>query len=169
MTVADNIIALNQGETGAGVSLGIAGLQIERGQLSTVGLYWNESLLAWQINNADGISSNIAYFPSGTTSYITKVEEDLDPHLGANLVSNGFSITSLPSTNLILAPSNSVQIDTPVVFSSNISPPSVTTDYATLYGGPVNDGETGLYVTNEKSNNQELVTKRKAIIYSLIF
>lgn len=170
ITVTDNIITLNQGETGQGVSLNIAGLQVDRGQLSSVGLYWNESLNNWQISNNTGLFSNIATFPTGSLSFITRVVEDPDPHLGGNLNSNNFSITSLPDTNLILAPTSNLQIDSPIIMSANVTPPtSGLPNYNTLYGGQVRDGESGLYVSNEKASNQELITKRKAIVYSLIF
>jgi hypothetical protein len=169
-TIADNIITLNNGETGQGVSLNVAGLQVDRGQLSAVGLYWNELLQNWQISNSTGLFSNIATFPSGSLSFITKVEEDIDPHLGGNLNTNGFSITSLPSANLILSPPTNVQIDAPIIMSTTVTPPtSGLPNYNALYSGQVKDGETGLYVTNEKASNQELITKRKAIVYSLIF
>lgn len=169
-TIADNIITLNNGETGQGVSLNVAGLQVDRGQLAAVGLYWNETLQNWQISNSTGLFSNIATFPSGSLSFITKVEEDLDPHLGGNLNTNGFSITSLHTDNLILSPPTNVQIDSPIIMSANVTPPtSGLPNYNTLYGGQVKDGESGLYVSNEKASNQELITKRKAIVYSLIF
>lgn len=45
--VADNIILLNKNETGAGVSLGAAGIEIDRGSLDNAGWYYNETNDWW--------------------------------------------------------------------------------------------------------------------------
>jgi hypothetical protein len=60
LNVSDNIIQLNFGETGAGVSLRYSGIQIERGSLDPASLFWDE--------NDD--SFNLALgSPTGTFSY----------------------------------------------------------------------------------------------------
>lgn len=51
LQIADNTILLNRNETGAGVTLGTAGVEIERGTATNVSWQWNESLLAWQPRN----------------------------------------------------------------------------------------------------------------------
>jgi hypothetical protein len=43
LAVADNIIIVNSGEGGAGVTLGSAGLLVDRGSLANVGFYFDES------------------------------------------------------------------------------------------------------------------------------
>lgn len=55
LVITDNTITLNYGETGAGVSLGTAGFEIDRGSLSGVSLRWNEGSDTWQVteNGAD--------------------------------------------------------------------------------------------------------------------
>jgi len=42
--IKDNIIILNSGETGAGVTLGISGVEIDRGSLSNAQILWDENL-----------------------------------------------------------------------------------------------------------------------------
>lgn len=44
LTVKDNIIYINEGETGSGVTLGTAGLTIERGTLADASLIFDESI-----------------------------------------------------------------------------------------------------------------------------
>jgi hypothetical protein len=44
LDVEDNIIVLNKGETGAGVTLTYSGIQIDRGTLDPVSLIWNEDI-----------------------------------------------------------------------------------------------------------------------------
>src|SRR6056300_845 len=43
LNVNDNVIILNYGETGAGVSLRYAGIQIDRGTLNPVSILWDEN------------------------------------------------------------------------------------------------------------------------------
>lgn len=61
--IEDNVILLNAGESGAGVTLGEAGIEIERGSLDNVKIRWNELDLTWQFTN-DG--TNYYDFGSGT-------------------------------------------------------------------------------------------------------
>ena len=51
LNVIDNIITLNSGETGAGVSEGTAGLKIDRGSAADVYFLWDESVTGWTIAN----------------------------------------------------------------------------------------------------------------------
>lgn len=47
LNVNDNLIVLNSGETGAGISLVYSGIQIDRGTLSPVGIIYDEAADAW--------------------------------------------------------------------------------------------------------------------------
>jgi len=47
MTVKDNIITVNKGESGTGVSLDVAGLDVDRGDLARQRLLWKESVGKW--------------------------------------------------------------------------------------------------------------------------
>lgn len=64
ITIVDNVIVLNSGETGPGVSAGSAGIEIDRGdgvssgELSA-GFRFDETTDTWQVNNGDGIWSTI--------------------------------------------------------------------------------------------------------------
>ena len=57
---------------------------------------------------------------------------------------------------------------------SGIEIKQIDNDLAEVSGATVvsarapGNGHAGLYVTNTKSNNEELITKRKAVIYSLV-
>jgi hypothetical protein len=44
LDIEDNIIVLNKGETGAGVTLDYSGIQIDRGTLGAASLVWNENI-----------------------------------------------------------------------------------------------------------------------------
>ena len=51
LNVKDNIITVNFGETGPGVTVGTAGLNVDRGSLANVAILWNETLGAWTLTN----------------------------------------------------------------------------------------------------------------------
>ena len=50
-TIKDNVIILNQGESGAGVTLGTSGIEIERGSSANKTLVWDESTDKWTIGS----------------------------------------------------------------------------------------------------------------------
>lgn len=54
LSVSDNIIRLNKDETGAGVALGTAGLEIERGTLTDARLVFDESDDSWKVSYDGG-------------------------------------------------------------------------------------------------------------------
>ncbi len=51
LNVTDNIIRVNAGETGAGVTLNTAGFEVDRGSLANVSIVWNETSTEWQLTN----------------------------------------------------------------------------------------------------------------------
>jgi len=155
----DNIITLNAGLDANAAPTTNAGISVNRGSSPSATLLWNETTDTWQID--DGVTvKNIA--TSTGTGFLTNVVEDLSPQLGGALDVNGFDITSLAGINL--APTTAVNIvNTPLT----ITTPSDTTSI--VAGSPLG-GATGLYVTTlTNSTPSELITKRKAIVYSIIF
>jgi hypothetical protein len=69
LDIEDNIIVLNKGETGAGVTLDYSGIQIDRGTLGAASFIWNENIAipsgssstnagGWQlVSGTDGVYS----------------------------------------------------------------------------------------------------------------
>jgi hypothetical protein len=53
LQIEDRIITVNFGETGAGVSAGTAGLEVDRGSLSNVSFLWNENSENWELRQTD--------------------------------------------------------------------------------------------------------------------
>lgn len=62
LNITDNIITLNTGETGPGVTLITSGINVDRGSLANVAILWNESTGRWTLTN-DGV--NYATIQSG--------------------------------------------------------------------------------------------------------
>jgi hypothetical protein len=131
--------------TGTGVTLGTAGISIDRGLATDVTLRWNESTDVWEITT-DGINYNTILTSGG--SGLTAVVDDTDPYLGGNLVTNGFNI----------------QFQT--LLTAN--PPTAVGGNAILYADTVGSAGSGLFVVNSGTASDELVTKSKAIVFSII-
>ena len=164
-TITDNIITLNQGETGNGVStLGTtSGIEIDRGTApgGNVQLIWNEPYKTWQVSGVtpgspgDGtLYSNIATSSTGGTV----VFDDKSPVLGGNLNVNGYTIYA--NTNVIL------QGNIEVKYANTV--PGVSNGTTVFYAQTPAAGQSGLFVVNPASTQEELVTKRRAFGFSLI-
>ena len=167
--ITDNIITLNQGETGNGVStLGTtSGVEIARGTApgGNVQIIWNEPVKQWQVSGVtagspgDGTKyTNLAVSSTG----LTAVVDDTAPVLGANLNVNGKTIYANVSATSYVT----------VQGAFNMKYANVT--YTAATGGIVVNaaeegaGQTGVYVTGDASTNEELVTKRRAFGFSLL-
>lgn len=72
LNITDNIITVNAGETGAGVTLNTAGLAVDRGTLANVAIVWNESLGVWTLTN-DGTTYNAIQASSATAATSAQV------------------------------------------------------------------------------------------------
>ena len=156
--VSDNIITLAANVT-SGEPVLNAGIEVRRGDEPTVSLRWNEEVDRWQVTSDGSFFSNI----------MIKVEDDPDPHLGGHLNVNGYNIRSRPNENIVFEPGFDFDgvrggLQLAIVQNNVIAVP----DAVIITAKEPNNGKTGLYVTNTVSDNEELITKRKAVVYSLV-
>lgn len=154
--ITDNIITLNQGETAAGVTAVYAGIEIDRGTTAKVAIRWNESTLLWELTK-NGATYEPIY--SGAAG-IPSVGADPNPQLGANLDVLARSIFS-SSTHM-------VKFDDNVAIANTTVAPSIQSGYNVIYSQTPNGGKTGIYVTNSTVQQQELISKNKAVFYALM-
>ncbi len=68
LRVTDNTITVNAGESGSGVTLNTAGLEVDRGLLANVAILWDEALGAWTLTN-DG--STYEAIQTGSATSVT--------------------------------------------------------------------------------------------------
>lgn len=159
-TLRDNIIVLNDGEVGAGVTAGNAGVLVNRGTLSNVSILWNEPVKRWQLTN-DGTSfSNISITTGSGGTSLSAVADDTAPTLGGNLNTLHYQIWS--SSNNVNIKSN-IQLT-----NQSVVPTTVGTGNTIVYASTPSGGACGIYVVNSVVSNEELVTKRRAFGFSLI-
>lgn len=166
--ISDNIIVLNKGESGTGVTLGTAGIFVDRGLATNVAVRYNESNHNWQVTNNGTTYYNIV----ATTTGNTRLVDDASPQLGANLNTANFAIRNEAGNNVYIDPVLALQLDGNLQLKKNNGTPavSVINHYNIITASNVGTGGTGLYVTNDESVvNQELITKTRAVVYSIIF
>lgn len=168
--VNDNIITLNSGEMGAGVTRGTAGIEVDRGSLPVTSIKWDEPSQKWVLTNDGNTFANIAVQSPGGAVF--SVIEDPNPQLGGNLDVLGRTIFS-SNNEVVTIGLSGVDIpgggagsglaiqNTPVV-------PGYVIDHNVVYSQSPGGGGTGIYVTNTTVQNEELISKTKAIIYALI-
>lgn len=158
--ITDNIITLNKGEAGAGITLGNAGITIDRGTSPDVTLRFNEYYQKWQITNDGSTYGNIGAFIG--TGFISAIIEDPNPTLGGNLDVNGRTI----KTANVIYPHVNLEGNLQLGYSTTI-PSSPVANTSIVYTTTPGAGTTGIYVVNQNVIGQELITKQRAIAYSI--
>jgi hypothetical protein len=161
--IYDNTIRLNAGAVGAPIL--DAGIEVERGSSSDVAIRWNETVDAWQITNDGSLYQNVV----STTTGLTKLNEDPAPQISANLITGPHYIIS--NTSVKIDPAVNLQLDGNLALKMFAGAPDPLPNYNILHGGNVAAGGTGIYVTTSEQNivGEELITKKRAVVYSIIF
>jgi hypothetical protein len=168
LAITDKTIVLNKGESGAGVTSPVhAGIEIERGSLTNVGVRYNDTSDKWELTNDGSTWSNIL---SGATAGILNVVEDITPQLGGALDVNGNMITSASNGDIIIDPNGTglLKINHEVSLQEQGSDPSSTSSYNKLYAKTPSEGGSGVFFVNSTTSD-ELVSKTKAMVFALIF
>lgn len=165
LSVADNFITLNSDVLPVTVPSEDAGIVVNRGAEANVSIRWNETVDQWQMTKDGSTFSNIASVVNG--SYLSAVVEDLDPHLGGNLVTNGWAVTS--TSSITIAPTTDLLVSSPLRLTEVTTPPALIAGESIIYAAPSTGGGTGVYVASGVAANEELVSKKKAIVFSLLF
>lgn len=89
LEVEDNMITLNKGESGAGVTAGTAGIEVDRGTEQMAQWYWDEVADAWVAKYADGS--------------LAKIQGDIDVIVGREDGGFGVDISGYADDSLIFA------------------------------------------------------------------
>jgi hypothetical protein len=164
--IYDNIITLNRGVSGTPILN--AGLTVVRGTSANVALLWNESAQKWQITNDGTTYANVSAYTTGQN--MQRLSDDPAPVLGGNLFVGSNAIVS--TGNIWLDPATQVNLNGNLSLQiygyNNTSYPA---GYNTVNAGNVSAGGTGLFVTSGdgRIQNEELISKKRAIVYSIIF
>jgi hypothetical protein len=157
LSISDNTITVNKGEAGAGVSLGTAGIEVDRGSAANVSILWNETYDRWSLTTDGTTFANIS---TSTGAGTISVVGDPAPQLGGNLDVLTQSIFSSTANYVRFADNVAINVTSVV--------PSALTGNTVISAQTPGLGQSGLFVTTTSYTNQELITKSKAVWYSLI-
>lgn len=159
LTITDNVIVLNQGQPGAGITKGNAGIMIDRGLQPYAQLQFNQAEgNVWQVtSNAAAGWSNIL-----VTGATFSLVDDPNPVLGGNLNVNGKTIYANIAAGTYVTLQGALELKT-----ANVTPVAATNS-TIFYAGTPGGGTAGVYVVNSSAANKELVTKTRAFGFSLI-
>lgn len=175
--IYDNIITLNADIKGAPFEN--SGLEIGRGTSPNVFLTWDETIDWWTFSASHPNRYVTAKVndPSNDTFTTYKIlrflRDDPDPHLGGNLFTDGYEIRSQDPFNIILTPgyNQAEQANTGVQVNhvnSLIANIPYVPNATVLFAKEPGNGQTGFYVIDKKQRQEELITKRRAVVYSLV-
>ena len=168
--IVDNVITLNANASTLTTPYpGPSGIEVERGSVEyNAILRWYEPSKTWQIrSNVDGA---VYYNLVATTTGNTRVVDDVAPQLGGNLFTNGYAITNVTG-NIFIDPATTLSLNGNLSLQMAGNVWGNVQAYNTLIADQVGAGGTGLYVTTGDGGvtSQELITKRRAIVYSIVF
>ena len=157
-SLTDNIIILNDGETGAGVTAGggVSGIAVDRGSLANVALRWYEPFLKWQITTDGTTYANLLTPGPGT---IGSVSADPAPSLGGNLNTYSYQIWSNVAN---------INFNGNLQLTNQGTVPAQSSGNAIIYASTVGGGVTGIYVVNSQAAGQELITKTRSLGLSIL-
>jgi hypothetical protein len=174
--IEDNFITLNRG---GGSASGItptdpvdgvpaAGIEVDRGDLTNAKLRYNETDDRWELTN-DGVTY-LAISATAGGGGLENVVEDLTPQLGGDLDVNGQNIVSVSNGDITVVPDGTGKLilNTYIRMEQVASAPSMAAGYATIYADTLNIGGSGVFVSNSLGQD-ELITRKKAIVFSIVF
>jgi hypothetical protein len=88
--ITDNILVLNQGEAGAGVSKGTSGIEIARGSLFSATWKWNEATDRWEAKEGTSLTAiAVSEINAGNVNIANNTIVPTDTNGDLNLNSNG--------------------------------------------------------------------------------
>lgn len=105
------------------------------------------------------------------TSGVSKITFDIDGTQRAILNNNGLTVDNVRIKNNSISniSNDDLLVDSILSLANRVSVPSTPTGYVKVYSSNVpGTGGTGLYFVNTLGTNDELISKTKALLYSLI-
>lgn len=175
--IFDPIITLNANVIGI-PPFQNSGIEVRRGTSPNISLVWDEGLDWWTFSasHPERYITSSRNDPSDDTFMMWKIlrmlRDDPDPHFGGNLYTDGYEYRSQDPYNIIFTPgwngtraNTGIQINHVDSLVANIPyVPNATIVFAKEPG----NGVSGLYIIDKFQRQEELITKRRAQVYSLV-
>ena len=159
--ITDRLILLNKGESGAGVTGNVSGIEIDRGSNPSSMIVYRENANAFFISTDSAVTYQ---------RILLDIESDLTPSLGGDIDVNGYNIVSTVSNQDIMILPNgtgNVVIDSSIRLTDQPAPTAVTGS-TLIHAGTTVGGGTGVFFV-DGAETGEMVSKTKAIAFAIIF
>ena len=138
--------------------------------MKAVAEYTDASLL-WYVPNKIQENDTSVVVTDFDTSGVSEIVFSVDNVVKGRFNNNGLRVDniSIQNNNISNTTTNNILLDSAVSFENLAIEPSSTLGYVTVYSKDVpGTGGTGLYFVNPQGTNDELISKTKALLYSLI-
>jgi len=188
LNVKDNIIQLNFGETGAGVSLRYSGLQIDRGTLEPASFFFDDNTRVIVTDkevtgSLQYLIDNTGYSTFGESAVSVLIDNTLNTQFYSNrALIQGFELNQ----NEPGSPAITVNNTNDSIFLQTNGTGKLRTNYglqleqisvdpayvpnSTIqFAKEPSIGDTGLFYRNTNNDTDELISKNKALLFSMIF
>jgi hypothetical protein len=154
LNITDPFILVNASNTGTYQSN--SGLLTHKTSSDYAGIRYNNNSGSWELSTSTGSSGTTGTWSPIPAGANTEIQYNNDGALGANAAFKFDYATSRLTIN-----------GTTVLGYTNI-PPATVANSATMVANIPGSGGTGIYFNNN-SNQDELISKSKAIVFSIIF
>ena len=159
LTTVDDFIVVAANNTGTVTDMG---LLAQTGPTTFAGLRFDTTANMWQISSSvygnGGPVTSYANIATGNAT-VAGANRNIQFNNSGSFAGNANFIFDFANSRVTLTGSQAF---------SNIATPANVSNAIVLYGNSVGSGGTGLYVTSTSAAD-ELVSKAKAIVYSIIF
>ncbi len=200
--ITDNIIVLNSGETGVGITQGTSGIQIDRGQAEDVKLVFSEADYAWKFETPSAylvvkgatpvdpedfatkgyVDSGVGVVPGGIQGSVQYknlgalagdsnfVWDSTSLFLQDLIITTGSISATSTNGDLSLAANGTgtIYVKNVLKLENEITDPTAVIGSNLFYAKTPGNAGSGLYFSNTTASD-ELVSKKKAILFGLIF
>lgn len=154
------------------------GITVARGLSPNISLKWNESIDWWEFSASYPSRYNTLRRQDASDDQFTNykimrfIRDDVSPHLGGHLYTDTYEIRSYDNLNIILTPGWTGSRANTAIQVSHVDSTQANIRYVigstTFYAKEPNQGDSGLYIVDKKQRSEELITKRKSLVYSLV-
>jgi hypothetical protein len=162
LNIRDPFILLNSSNTSTYAAN--SGILTHRTESSFAGLRWSNTTARWEISSSTDTTGEAGTWVAISTGNAVTGAAGANTQVQYN-DNNDFGA----SANFVFdQATNQLTLQGPMALGNIGVAPSATANSATLYNAAVGEGDTGVYVKSAAVDD-ELISRKKAIFYSLIF
>lgn len=166
LNISSNV-AIYNGSTLSGILVRTDASIDHLNETGFAGIRYNDTNDTWQVSSATSNGTNGSWSTLTTGGSVAGNIYEVQLNDGAGSLTASSLLTYNTSTQT-LSVASTTDLDGVLVMQDQFSSPTPQTGATNIYAQPPGAGESGIYVSNDNTTD-ELITRRKAIVYGLIF